>query len=289
MNKLSDDSKDSIVRSLKTLFDTHSVTVCSFILKDCIMAACANPTQLMSSLIPIFSAIVAALHFTVGVEVGAFIVETLATSLHKAIQSATNNDKGNDRHSLISDKLPSNSLLLLVYLYNLRVLHHTLIVDIMTFLTDAAAGGEGGGNGGFTELRVELLEVLINHCGHSIRSDDPVSLKLVIATLTKRFSFLLEASGSDGSSDNVDMSNRLRFMLEALTDLKNNKSRRIQTAHAEVVKRLRKWLGSLKTSLPRKAGAAAAGVDSCLRVSLKDLLDADKRGRCILLSPLNQR
>ena len=73
------------------------------------------------------------------------------------------------------------------------------------------------------------------------------------------------------------MSNRLRFMFEALTDLKNNKSRRVQTANAEIVKRLRKWLGSIKTSLPRNSGAATG--DPCLRVSLRDLLDADKRGR----------
>jgi hypothetical protein len=33
------------------------------------MAACANPTQLMSSLIPTFSAVIAALHLTVGIEV----------------------------------------------------------------------------------------------------------------------------------------------------------------------------------------------------------------------------
>lgn len=41
-----------------------------------------------------------------------------------------------------------------------------------------------------SELRVELLEVIINHCGPSIRSDDPVSLKLVVSTLNKRFNSL---------------------------------------------------------------------------------------------------
>jgi hypothetical protein len=64
-------------------------------------------------------------------------------------------------------------------------------------------------------------------------------------------------------------------MFEALTDLKNNKSRRIQTDHAEAVAKQRRWLGSLKTSLTLMHPSA----DHCLRVSLKDLLDADQRGR----------
>eukprot|EP01036_Dinobryon_divergens_P032648 gene32648-42283_t len=284
MNKLSDESKDSIIRSLKQLFDSNSITVCSFILRDCIMAACANPTQLMSSLIPIFSAVIAALHFTVGIEVGAFIIESLAVSLNQAILNSITTD-----HSLISSKLPSNSLLLLVYLYNLRILHHTLIVDIMTILADCSKDTTNGNGPSLlsgkdtgadetmlSELRVELLEVIINHCGPSIRSDDPVSLKLVVSTLNKRLGSYSAGMSSEGTGAS-GMSNRLRFMFEALTDLKNNKSRRVQTANADAVKKLRKWLGSIKSSLPRNSGAAIG--DPCLRVSLRDLLDADKRGR----------
>eukprot|EP01036_Dinobryon_divergens_P052613 gene52613-70341_t len=62
-------------------------------------------------------------------------------------------------------------------------------------------------------------------------------------------------------------------MLEAFTDLKNNKSRRTQSSNADVVRQLRKWLGSIKSSLGCKNG------DLCLRVSLQDLLEAEKRGR----------
>lgn len=292
MNKLCDETKDNVVRALKSLFESNSVTICSFVLKDCIVTACGSETQLMLSLIPVYAAVVAALHFAVGVEVGAYIIESLAVVLHEAILSAVGGEAA--ANPLIHNKLPSNALLLLVYLYNLRVLHHTLVVDIMSHLADFAsllmfpsqgAQRTGSHQESLVEMRAEMLEVLINHCGHSIRSDDPVSLKLVIATLTNQFKSLLRTGdkGGDGGGGEGDggggggMTNRLRFMFEALTDLKNNKSRRVQTIHAETVKKLRRWLGTIKTSLPRKAGAAVG--DACLRVSLRDLLDADKRGR----------
>lgn len=268
MNKLSDQSKDTIIRSIKKIFDQNSVTVSSLVLKDTILAACSNPTQLMTSLIPIYAGIVAALHCTIGVAVGAFMIESLATVLHKSIGEATMNS--NNKDSAISSKLPANALLLLVYLYNLRIVHHTLIVDIMKVLADSSAGE-------FAELKIELLECLINHCGVSIRSDDPISLKNVIQTLHKNLGHLLKSANSD-VANNLYENSRLRFMFEALTDLKNNKSRRIQTANAEVVKKLRKWIGSIKSTLGQQQSGGTSDT-LCLRVSLQDLLNAESTGR----------
>ena len=277
MNKLSDQSKDSIIRAIKSIFDRNSVTVASLVLKDAILAACAHPTQVMGNLIPIYAAIVAALHCSISIDVGAYMVENLTAVLVKSIADATAATKAGTETSqssgYIGTKLPANALLLLVYLYNLRVLHHTLIVDIMNQLADCDPLNKSASMGEFVELKVELLECLINHCGVSIRGDDPMSLKTVVNTLSKRLasmpSLLEETEGDAGSS-------RLRFMFEALTDLKNNKSRRIQTTNAEVVKKLRKWLGAMKPILGQKQAGTS---DPCLRVSLQDLLNAETKGR----------
>ena len=89
------------------------------------MDACSNPSQLMTSLIPIYAAMIAALHLAVGADVGAFIIETLAKSLHAAIEeerkrlSVSAVHPNSDQHKYISSKLSNNALLLLVYLYNL--------------------------------------------------------------------------------------------------------------------------------------------------------------------------
>jgi nucleolar MIF4G domain-containing protein 1 len=64
-------------------------------------------------------------------------------------------------------------------------------------------------------------------------------------------------------------------MLEAFADLKNNKSRRSQNANAEVVKSLRRWLGTIKNSSVGGRGTN----HQCMRVTLADLIDADKKGR----------
>uniref|UniRef100_A0A7S3MET0 MI domain-containing protein n=1 Tax=Spumella elongata TaxID=89044 RepID=A0A7S3MET0_9STRA len=277
MNKLSDQSKDSIIRAIKSIFDRNSVTVASLVLKDAILAACAHPTQVMGNLIPIYAAIVAALHCSISIDVGAYMVENLTAVLVKSIADATAATKAGTETSqssgYIGTKLPANALLLLVYLYNLRVLHHTLIVDIMNQLADCDPLNKSASMGEFVELKVELLECLINHCGVSIRGDDPMSLKTVVNTLSKRLasmpSLLEETEGDAGSS-------RLRFMFEALTDLKNNKSRRIQTTNAEAVKKLRKWLGAMKPILGQKQAGTS---DPCLRVSLQDLLNAETKGR----------
>ena len=320
------------------------------------MAACANPSQLMTSLIPIYASMIAALHVAIGADVGAFIIETLATSLHNAIEKERTNlqshsstaDKklknSDEAHKYITSKLANNSLLLLVYLYNLRVLHHTLIVDIMTLLAGSFQNMPKSSSSSSSmssstlaseeinncdealnsttrllaigELEVELLVCLVDHCGAQLRSDDPIGLKSAITVLNKRAvlqSFSTENGISSSSGGSIPIvsrggalgsrsgsvsglkaglvgsetgtgsnrveggvgSTRLRFMLEALTDLRNNKSRRIQSANADIVKDLRHWLGSIKNSL----GGGRAGADLCLRVSLKDLLDADKSGR----------
>ena len=347
------------------------------------MAACSNTSQLMTSLIPIYAAMIAALHVAVGADVGAFLIETLATSLYTAIEkeraniqltnnnnikqnsniipsnnatNMNNSNKNNVDNKYITSKSANNCLLLMVYLYNLRVLHHTLIVDIMTLLagsfqnmpligsdgnkiTDnnktmsASSSGSNSGNGSNStsssssssaslvaigELEIELLVCLINHCGAQLRADDPLSLKTAITTLNKRAALQSSDTGSGsvsgtgsgigsgtgggsgagsgsngvrsslgagtgsgvGAGSGVGMgsgsgSSRLKFMLEALTDLRNNKSRRIQSANADIVKDLRHWLGSVKNSL----GGGRAGADLCLRVSLKDLLDAENKGR----------
>ena len=63
-------------------------------------------------------------------------------------------------------------------------------------------------------------------------------------------------------------------MLEAFADLKNNKSRRSQNLNSDVVKSLRRWLGTIKNSVTGRGTT-----HQCLRVTLADLIDADKRGR----------
>ena len=271
MNRLSDQTKDQILRSIKAIFESNSASVVTHILRDCIMVACGNSTQIMTSLIPIYASLVAALHLIVGVDVGAFVVESLTNKLFQSIEkSKQDSAKGSSSKvgisALVGDKMPNNCLLLLSHLYNLRIFHHQLIVDIMGTL----AKEEYDGSAGIGELQAELLVCIVDHCGVQLRGDDPVGLRSIINSLTSK---MMGVKAPSTSSPSDEESSRVSFLLESLTDLKNNKSRRVQSSNAEIVKHQRRWLGVVKSSFSCKSG------DLCLRVSLLDLLDAEKHGR----------
>ena len=72
-------------------------------------------------------------------------------------------------------------------------------------------------------------------------------------------------------------SSRLGYMISAMTDLKNNKKRKQDTVFSEKTAKLRKQIGRIKSS------AASAGIsraaDSCLRISLEDILSVESKGR----------
>ena len=146
-----------------------------------------------------------------------------------------------------------------MYLYNLRVVHHRLIMDIMQNLTAESTG--------LSVLRVELILCVVENCGLSLRSDDPQGLREVIMRVQRA------AATSEWASSN----SRVQFMSEALLDLKNNKSRRTQTVHAETVTQLRKWLGRVKAS--KAIHGSGAEARNALTVSLNDLLQAETAGR----------
>ena len=262
MNRLSEQTKDPVLRSIKSVFDSNSNTVVSHVLRDCIMSACANPTQMMTSLIPVYASVVAALHFVVGIDIGAFIIEDLTNRLYRSIDESKQNSALSKTgvSMLVGDKLPSNCLLLLSYFYNLRILHHQLILDILENLVSRIECSH------VEELQAELLVCLVDHCGIQLRGDDPSGLRSIISSLSAKL-------GSSSHQPAGDEGSRVRFLLESITDLKNNKSRRTQSVNAESIKKLRRWLGTVKTSFHCKSG------DLCLRISLKDLLDAELHGR----------
>lgn len=159
----------------------------------------------------------------------------------------------------------------MAHLYNLRVVHHSLVMDLFLLLVDEHSP--------LTALRVELILCIVDQCGQSLRSDDPGGLKQGILQVMK-----LTQSSSGGEEDGSSSSavrdldkGRVKCMLEALADLKNNKSasRRQQSAQAETVQQTRRWIGRVKAGA---AGGAASG-DACLHISLQDFLQAETRGR----------
>ena len=261
MNKLSEQSKDSVAKEMKRIYETNSVTVVNTIFKDCILAACSSKSQLMSTLIPLYACLVCALHHLVGINVSAFIVETLCVTFVKEIDEKENGIKKDSDHEedAVGNKLPFNSLLLIAYMYNLRILHHALVVDLIHLLA------KGDSQGVMDDQAIELLMCVVTNCGVQLRGDDPGAFKDVLTTL----------GGNASRADST--SSRVKLMVETLLDLKNNKSKRAANDNTDNIKRLRKWLGSVKSSANQASSSSSSS--AVIRVPLKDILDAEMRGR----------
>ena len=155
--------------------------------------------------------------------------------------------------------------------------HHQLIVDILNYLiTPKVSVHETSSI--LTPLRVELILCVIDHCGPTLRTDDPHELRNFIVKLNSLSSeytnnFTSSSSSSTPSSRDTTFDGRLHFMISSLSDLKNNKSRRSQSVHSENILSLRKWIGRIKSSKTDR------GADGCLTMSLQDLLQAETVGR----------
>jgi nucleolar MIF4G domain-containing protein 1 len=270
LNRLSSQTKDTTWRAIKVLYDQNSLTVCNTILRDCVQAFCVSPSLVRSGMIPDYVAVICALHFVVGKEVGAFMVEHFTKGFIQEL-NAINNNEASGTHEFVGNKKPINYLLLLIYMYNLRILHHTLVVDVMKLLSEVDNGSSlGSAQLNLPEHKVEMIVSIVDHCGFHLRADDPVGLSKIIAAVMSRSSVTIKSNSSESIG-----SGRMKFLLEALSDLKNNKSRRTQGPHKEAVQVLRRWIGSSVKSMQSEANS----LDMSLHVSLKDLLDAEGTGR----------
>ncbi|XP_032338879.1 nucleolar MIF4G domain-containing protein 1 isoform X2 [Camelus ferus] len=145
-----------------------------------------------------------------------------------------------------------NLFTVIAHLYNFRVVQSLLIFDILRKLV-----------GTFTEKDIELILLMLKHVGFSLRKDDALSLKELIAET--------QAKASRAGGEFRDQS-RIRFMLETLLALKNNDVRKIPGYDPEPVERLRK----LQRALVRGAGS---GTETQLRVSWDNILNAEQTGR----------
>lgn len=127
-------------------------------------------------------------------------------------------------------KEASNLLVLLSELFNFGVISHVLIYDVIRTLL----AGE------LTELRVELLLKIARDAGQQLRSVDPAALKDIIQIVHAKL-----------PKNAAAMSSRSRFMVETLTNLKNNKVKKAAgggtagAAGSEAVDRMKKFLSGL--------------------------------------------
>uniref|UniRef100_W5N3X9 Nucleolar protein with MIF4G domain 1 n=1 Tax=Lepisosteus oculatus TaxID=7918 RepID=W5N3X9_LEPOC len=240
VNRLSEPNMASISSQLEELYMSHSRKDMNDTLTDVLLAACVTPALMPDRLLMEHVLLVSILHHTVGLEVGAQFLETVVHRFEELYQPDC------------QGKECDNLLAIVAHLYNFHVMHSLLIFDILKKLTSS-----------FMERDIELILFVLKNVGFALRKDDAVSLKELIAEAQSKANSL---------GTKFQDQTRVRFMLETMLALKNNDMRKIPGYDPEPVERLRK----LQRTLVHRS---AAGSDVRLRVSLENLLAADKVGR----------
>ncbi|KAI7814901.1 nucleolar MIF4G domain-containing protein 1 [Triplophysa rosa] len=241
INRLSQPNMASISSQLEELYMSTSRKDMNDTLTDILLAACVTPTLMPERLLMEHILLVSILHHTVGLEVGAHFLETVVRRFDKTYGDDATIDKECD-----------NLVCIIAHLYNFHVVHALLVFDILKKLVTR-----------FSSKDIELVLLVLKNVGFVLRKDDPLALKELISEAQRKAS---------AEGEHFQDQTRIRFMLETMLALKNNDMRKIPGYDPEPVEKLKKLQRTLIHS-------SASGSDVKLRVSLENVLDADRVGR----------
>ncbi|GAA6011691.1 hypothetical protein JCM10207_004212 [Rhodosporidiobolus poonsookiae] len=261
LNKLSAGNIGAIVDALLQLYGSNPRAVVSTTLTNLLLGIISDRDNLGDQLVITYAALVAALFRAIGIEFPAGLltraVELLDAALKKHADAEAGGApvQGDDEgfEGRPGSKECLNLVAFLAELYNFQVVHCGLVYGLVRMFIE----------GGLGELHVELLSKIVKRCGQSLRQDDPSALKEIISLVKQKM------QGTDTSS----MNSRTRFMIEQLTNLKNNKQKQTSEGAVDNYSNLKKYLVGLNKK--RASGAAP----DALRVSLDEIRSSASRGK----------
>ena len=212
---------------------------------DLLLSLFCDPSALQNTFVILHASFVAAVYKVIGTDFGADFVSQLVhrfESLHKP-------------QDMASGKQSVNLISLLAHLYTFHVVGSNLIFDHIRILLEV-----------LSETNAELLLRIVRDAGPQLRQDDPSSLKDIV--------LLMQKSAAKAQAEGADISVRTKFMIETITDLKNNKLKTEIASSgvaSEHITRMRKMVGTLNSRNIRASEP--------LRIGLADVKNADKRGK----------
>ncbi|KAI9586716.1 nucleolar MIF4G domain-containing protein 1 homolog [Glossina fuscipes] len=186
--------------------------------------------------------LLAYLHAHIGSEVGAYFLQIFIEKFDQLL-------KESDDFS-IEDKRLNNILLILSYMYVLKIFEYNLFLQIIERLS-----------GQLSEKTIECLLLIFQSVGFKLRKDDPSAFKQMMLDVRSKISAApLELK------ENL----RLKFMVDILNAVKNNNVRKIPKFDPEMHENLRKKL---------KAMLRNDKYVTTLNIALDDLLKANSVGK----------
>lgn len=259
LNRLGEGNVESIVMEItESLYRQYSRADVTQAITMLVIQTVSSSSNLVETFVVLHAAFIASLHRLVGLEFGAHFLQTIVEDWLKFYIEAREKQELDVAGVEEIGKESKNLIVLFANLYNLGVVACPLVFDIIKLTLGIEEGKQPRS---MTELDVELLLKVVKSSGPQLRHDDPSSLKTIVQLAQEQQSKLATSS-------------RSKFMLEALEDLKNNRTKAIQGQGLEQqsVARMKKYLANLS----RKR---TVRTQEPLRVGLKDLREVDKRGK----------
>ncbi|KAJ6508008.1 hypothetical protein C8R47DRAFT_1036862 [Mycena vitilis] len=260
LNRMTEQNIASILDSIEEIYRKHRRNDVTSTLTTLIVDGISAHSSLLDSYVVLYGAFVSSLHKTIGIEFAAYFVQKVVSAYEQYYADLKDVEKNpkeavenTQTDASTSGKECSNLMVLLSELYNFQVISCVLVFDIIRALLDTD----------LSEFSVELLLKIVRNSGQQLRQDDPSALKDIIQIVQNKISDHDEA-----------LSSRTRFMVETMTNLKNNKLKRNTTLNqgGEAVERMKKFLSGLGKSRHVMAHEP-------LRVSLQDLHSAESKGK----------
>ncbi|KAK6349863.1 suppressor of glycerol defect [Orbilia brochopaga] len=251
VNRLTEQSMLQIVKSIEDLYRDYPRQSVTSTLTTLVLASVSNEVNTRETFFTLYGGFIAALYKILGTDFGAHFVQSLVEEFDKCYNEALM--AAGDSTAASSKKQVNDFVSLLAELYNFGVVGSTLMFDFIRIFVSEVA-----------ELNAELLLRIVRSSGPQLRQDDPSALKDIVSML----------NASVAKVGSAGLSTRFKFMMETLTNLKNNKARKANDSSivaSEAIVRMKKTLGTLSNRSLRASEP--------LRPSLKDIRDIDKKGK----------
>ncbi|KAK1077524.1 suppressor of glycerol defect [Friedmanniomyces endolithicus] len=248
LNRLSDANLPSILQSMEELYTKHARQHVTSTLIDLLVSLVSDPSPLNDPFIILHAGFATAVYKVIGPDFGAQLLEEVTKAFDQHSQSPDGaSEGGKNRVNLIA---------FLSNLYTFQLVASPILYDYIRLLLND-----------LSEPNTELLLRILRTSGSQLRHEDPTALKDIV--------ILLQRHTTEKGEDNLSV--RTKYMMEIITDLKNNrhglKTGVIASAlAAEHTTRMKKILGSLNTRGSLRATEP-------LRVTLADLSESGKQGK----------
>ncbi|KAK0714321.1 hypothetical protein B0T21DRAFT_352251 [Apiosordaria backusii] len=249
VNRITEANLLSILGEIEKLYRDNARQHVTSALVDLLLIQVCDPTSLPDTLLILSAGFASAAYKVFGTDFGAQLIQEVVGRYDKYYEEAREAARGGPD----VQKQTSNLITFISQLYNFQLIGPGLIFDYIRTLLD-----------NLSELNAELLLRIVRMCGTTLRTDDPMALKDIVTLIP----------GAVAKHGEKNLTVRTKFMIETITDLKNNKLKAGAGASAivsEHTTRMRKTLGQLKS---RKLKATEP-----LRIGLQDIRDADKTGK----------